>query len=535
MVDVVIENNGIINIFVNDLFVFSVLGIVGYVVNNGMVVIVDGVMGFGLIKQGDSINVEGMNGNNGNSSEVYYGDYMLLDVLKFNMVSVMLGSDEVGGSMNNFNGYVVGINVNGSVGKLKVNNVSMNGVEINMGFIVGMVDIIVSFDNVVEGSNLIDVDVIILMFVVWIVKGSIDVSGNVDVIMSKNVYIDVVIDVLVNDIVKVLDVGYINNELFISLNVGMIVELNSVLKQVSGSQVIMVFCEVCVLSNCFSMLVDVVLKVGNGLVFNVVVKGDLCVELGNNIEYDMLVLCKIIDLSESQMMSLEYGIVCFDGDGVQKVGDNGVIGGYSQFFGLKYQMLFDNGMNWNNVLCYDVYNFDSSCLIVFGNMNKMVDIDVKQQYLEFCSEGVKIFELSEGLKVMLYVGVKLCYILEGGYQECNVGDFNLNMNSGSEMVVDSIVGLKLDYVGKDGWSVSVMLEGGLNLSYVKSQCMVSLVGVGSQYFNVDDGQKGGGINSLISVGVKYSSKESLLNLDVYNWKEDGISDKGVMLNFKKMF
>ncbi|WP_409365629.1 hypothetical protein, partial [Escherichia coli] len=25
------------------------------------------------------------------------------------------------------------------------------------------------------------------------------------------------------------------------------------------------------------------------------------------------------------------------------------------------------------------------------------------------------------------------------------------------------------------------------------------------------------------------------NLDAYNWKEDGISDKGVMLNFKKTF
>ena len=101
------------------------------------------------------------------------------------------------------------------------------------------------------------------------------------------------------------------------------------------------------------------------------------------------------------------------------------------------------------------------------------------------------------------------------------------MNSGSETAVDSIVGLKLDYAGKDGWSASATLEGGPNLSYAKSQRTASL--------NVDDGQKGGGINSLTSVGVKYSSKESSLNLDAYNWKEDGISDKGVMLNFKKTF
>lgn len=49
-------------------------------------------------------------------------------------------------------------------------------------------------------------------------------------------------------------------------------------------------------------------------------------------------------------MSLEYGIARLDGDGAQKAGDNGVTGGYSQFFGLKHQMSFDNGMNWNNAL-----------------------------------------------------------------------------------------------------------------------------------------------------------------------------------------
>ncbi|EMV2403071.1 autotransporter domain-containing protein, partial [Escherichia coli] len=280
---------------------------------------------------------------------------------------------------------------------------------------------------------------------------------------------------------------------------------------------------------------DAAPKVGNGLAFNVVAKGDPRAELGNNTEYDMLALRKTIDLSESQTMSLEYGIARLDGDGAQKAGDNGVTGGYSQFFGLKHQMSFDNGMNWNNALRYDVHNLDSSRSIAFSNTNKTADTDVKQQYLEFRSEGAKTFEPSEGLKVTPYAGVKLRHTLEGGYKERNAGDFNLNMNSGSETAVDSIVGLKLDYAGKDGWSANATLEGGPNLSYAKSQRTASLAGAGSQHFNVDDGQKGGGINSLASVGVKYSSKESSLNLDAYNWKEDGISDKGVMLNFKKTF
>ncbi|EFC7971666.1 autotransporter domain-containing protein [Escherichia coli] len=487
--DAVIENNGTINIFANDSFAFSVLGTVGHVVNNGTVVIADGVTGSGLIKQGDSINVEGMNGNNGNSS----------------------------------------------AGKLKVNNASMNGVEINTGFTAGTADTTVSFDNVVEGSNLTDADAITSTSVVWTAKGSTDASGNVDVTMSKNAYTDVATDASVNDIAKALDAGYTNNELFTSLNVGTTAELNSALKQVSGSQATTVFREARVLSNRFSMLADAAPKVGNGLAFNVVAKGDPRAELGNNTEYDMLALRKTIDLSESQTMSLEYGIARLDGDGAQKAGDNGVTGGYSQFFGLKHQMSFDNGMNWNNALRYDVHNLDSSRSIAFGNTNKTADTDVKQQYLEFRSEGAKTFEPSEGLKVTPYAGVKLRHTLEGGYQERNAGDFNLNMNSGSETAVDSIVGLKLDYAGKDGWSASATLEGGPNLSYAKSQRTASLAGAGSQHFNVDDGQKGGGINSLTSVGVKYSSKESSLNLDAYNWKEDGISDKGVMLNFKKTF
>ncbi|HBJ1112837.1 TPA: autotransporter domain-containing protein [Escherichia coli] len=533
--DAVIENNGTINIYANDSFAFSVLGTQGHIVNNGTVVIADGVTGSGLIKQGDSVNVEGVNGNNGNNTEVHYTDYTLPEVPNTSSGGVTTGGDATGSGSNNLNGYVVGTNVDGSAGKLKVNNASMNGVGINTGFAAGTADTTVSFDNVVEGSNLTDADAITSTSVVWTAKGSTDASGNVDVTMSKNAYTDVATDASVNDVAKALDAGYTNNELYTSLNVGTTAELNSALKQVSGSQATTVFREARVLSNRFSMLADAAPKMGNGLAFNVVAKGDPRAELGNNTEYDMLALRKTVDLSESQSLSLEYGIARLDGDGAQKAGDNGVTGGYSQFFGLKHQMFFDNGMNWNNALRYDVHNLDSSRSVAYGDVSKTADTDVKQHYLEFRSEGAKTFEPREGLKITPYAGVKLRHTLEGGYQERNAGDFNLSMNSGSETAVDSIVGLKLDYAGKGGWSANATLEGGPNLSYSKSQRTASLAGAGSQHFNVDDGQKGGGINSLASVGVKYSSKESSLNLDAYHWKEDGISDKGVMLNFKKTF
>ncbi|MDI5676094.1 autotransporter adhesin BigA, partial [Salmonella enterica subsp. enterica serovar Anatum] len=152
--DAVIENNGTINIHANNSYAFSVAG-AGHVVNNGTVVIDDNVTGSGLIKQGDSVNVEGTNGNNGNSDEAHYADYTLPGTPVEPDGNMTSGSTTDGAS-NNLNGYVVGTNADGSAGKLKVSNASMNGVEINTGFTAGTADTTVSFDNVVEGSNLSD-------------------------------------------------------------------------------------------------------------------------------------------------------------------------------------------------------------------------------------------------------------------------------------------------------------------------------------------------------------------------------------------
>ncbi|MGG5840329.1 autotransporter domain-containing protein, partial [Huaxiibacter chinensis] len=131
--------------------------------------------------------------------------------------------------------------------------------------------------------------------------------------------------------------------------------------------------------------------------------------------------------------------------------------------------------------------------------------------------------------------VKFRHTLEDGYRERSAGDFNLTMNAGSETAVDSVAGLKLDYAGKNGWSASMTLEGGPNLSYSKSQRTASLQGAAGQQFSLDDGQKGGGVNGLATVGVTFSSNDTSMHLDAYQWKEDGISDKGLMLNLKKAF
>ncbi|ECG8598712.1 autotransporter domain-containing protein [Salmonella enterica subsp. salamae] len=433
--------------------------------------------------------------------------------------------------------YIVGTNADGSSGTLKANNLVIgDDVKVNTGFTSGTADTTVVVDNAFTGNNIQGAENITSTTVVWNAQGSMDSSGNVDVTMTKNAYADVATDSSVSDVAQALDAGYTNNELYTSLNVGTTAELNNALKQVSGSQATTVFREARILSNRFNMLADAAPQIKEGLAFNVVAKGDPRAELGNDTQYDMLALRQTLDLTASQNLTLEYGIARLDGDGSQKAGDNGLTGGYSQFFGLKHSMAFDEGLAWNNSLRYDVHNLDSSRSVAYGDVSKVADSDARQQYMEFRSEGAKTFSLMDDtLKVTPYAGVKFRHTMEGGYKERSAGDFNLSMNSGNETAVDSIVGLKLDYAGKDGWSATATLEGGPNLSYSKSQRTASLQGAAGQSFGVDDGQKGGGVNGLATIGVKYSSNDTALHLDAYQWKEDGISDKGFMLNVKKTF
>ncbi|ECG8606951.1 autotransporter domain-containing protein [Salmonella enterica subsp. salamae] len=534
--DAVIENNGTINIYASNSYAFSQLGSNGHIVNNGTVYIDDSVTGSGFIKQDDK-TIEG-SGEYGDGTEVHYVDFTAPTepTIDDGTATVTTGDTSTSSGTNDLSGYVVGTSADGSAGKLMVSNASLDGVEINTGFTAGTADTTVTFDNVVEGSNLSDAGAIQSTTVVWNAQGSTDSNGNVDVTMTKNAYADVATDSSVSDVAQALDAGYTNNELYTSLNVGTTAELNNALKQVSGSQATTVFREARILSNRFNMLADAAPQIKDGLAFNVVAKGDPRAELGNDTQYDMLALRQTLDLTASQNLTLEYGIARLDGDGSQKAGDNGLTGGYSQFFGLKHSMAFDDGLAWNNSLRYDVHNLDSSRSVAYGDVNKIADSDARQQYMEFRSEGAKTFSLmDDALKVTPYAGVKFRHTMEDGYKERSAGDFNLSMNSGNETAVDSIVGLKLDYAGKDGWSANMTLEGGPNLSYSKSQRTASLQGAAGQSFGVDDGQKGGGVNGLATIGVKYSSNDTALHLDAYQWKEDGISDKGFMLNVKKTF
>ncbi|MEG0204203.1 MAG: autotransporter domain-containing protein [Citrobacter sp.] len=522
--DAVIENNGAINIYAKDSYAFSRLGANGRIINNGTVLL-EGT-GSGLVKE-SGVTLEG-NGTGGNGTETHAASY----TLPVDPTSAVQSN----GLRSSINQYTIGTNASGTAGTLTADYIDLGDVDVDTGFTAGTAATTQTFNDVFVGQDIQGEQNIKSSSVVWSAQGQKDANGNVDVTMTKNAYTDVVSDSGVNSVAGALDAAYTNNELFSSLNLKTSADVTKAMKQISGSKAVNVSRDARRLSNRFDMLADAAPEMGNGLAFNLVAKGDKRAELGKDTQYDMMALRQKLGFGDNQSLTMEYGIARLDGKGNVSSGSNGITGGYSQFLGLEHAMpLGEEGLSWNNALRYDVHQLDSKRGINYGDVNKQALADSRQQYLELRTEGRKTFAVSEGLDVVPYAGLKLRHTLEDGYQERGAGDFNLNMNSSTETAVDSVVGMKLSYAGKDGWAATATLEGGPNLSYVSTGKKASLQGAAGQSFNVDDGQKGGSINSMAQVGVKYNAGNTSAGLDAFHWKEDSISDKGFMLNVKHNF
>ncbi|MEI9543193.1 hypothetical protein, partial [Citrobacter braakii] len=523
--DAVIENNGAINIYAKDSYAFSRLGANGRIINNGTVLL-EGT-GSGLVKE-SGVTVEG-SGTGGNGTETHAASWTL-------PTDPTVAPVQSKGLRSSVSQYTIGTSASGTAGTLTADYVDLGDVDVDTGFTAGTAATTQTFNDVFVGEDIQGEQNIKSASVVWSAQGQKDASGNVDVTMTKNAYTDVVTDSSVSGVAGALDTAYTNNELFSSLNLKTSADVTKAMKQISGNKAVNVSRDARRLSNRFDMLADAAPELGNGLSFNLVAKGDQRAELGKDTQYDMMALRQKLGFGDNQSLTMEYGIARLDGKGNVSSGSDGITGGYSQFLGLEHAMpLGEEGLSWNNALRYDVHQLDSKRGINYGDVNKQALADSRQQYLELRTEGRKTFTVSEGLDVVPYAGLKLRHTMEDGYQERGAGDFNLNMNSSTETAVDSVVGMKLSYAGKDGWAATATLEGGPNLSYVSTGKKASLQGAAGQSFNVDDGQKGGSINSMAQVGVKYNAGNTSAGLDAFHWKEDSISDKGFMLNIKHNF
>lgn len=510
----VLENNGTINIFANDSFAFSREGVGGRIINNGNVVIADGVTGSGIIKQPE-----------------------LASVIESGVHTDYTRPARPDGTVakNVIEGYTIGTTASGYAGRLQASNAVLKDVSVDTGFTAGSAARSVTFNDVVTGKNIEGAENIRSESVVWSAKSGLNDRGNVDVTLTKNNYADVAQDSGVASVANALDKAYTSNSLFTSLNLKSAHELSRALRQISGSQATSAFNDARILTSRFDRLSEEAQQLGNGLAFNVISRDDKRAEMGNNVRYDMFALKQSFALDDHQSVGLEYGMARLNGSGTRQAGDNGLTGGYSQFMGLKHTLNFGEDYSWMNSLRYDRHELKSSRSISYGNTSRVADANNSQQYMELRTEGSKHITLAEGLNLTPSLGLKMRHTVNGALHERGAGDFNLALSSSTETAVDSVVGLKLDYAGKDGWSASASLEGGPNLSFSKSQRTGSLQGAKGVRFNLDDGQQGGGLNGVAELGVNYSKDNKLMSVSAFQWQEDGIKDKGFMMNYNVSF
>ncbi|NWA40996.1 autotransporter domain-containing protein [Pseudomonas reactans] len=498
-------NQGTVNINANQSYVFDRNGTTtAHLVNTGTVNVRDGVTQWGLVR--------GENASVVDTTSVY---------------------------RSTIKNYTVGTKANGTAGTMNVSHANLKDVSVDTTFTEGTDAKTKTFDNVFTGKDIQGTQNVKSTSAVWNARAQTDTNGNVDVTMTKRSYQDVVKDSAgLQNMASKLENNYTNNALYNSLNLKTSADVESAMRQLSGANATSAFKEARVLSQRFNMLADNAIVMPSGFGFNLVDKNDKRAELGNDTRYDMMALSQSFDLSASQKMQMQYGIARLDGNGVngkQKAGDNGIIGGYSQFFGLNHSVDMGRGLTLTNALRYDVHQLESNRSIRYSGANQTAKSDNSQQYMEWRSGFSKGFDVAEGLSLTPSAGLKLRHTANNGYSERGAGDFNLTMDDSNETAVDALVGLKLKFATSNGWSVNALAEGGPNVSYKQSAQTASLQGAGNSRFMVDNDQKGGGINGVVSTGVSYGGEAGRLAFDAYQWKEDSVSDKGILMNYQYNF
>lgn len=435
--------------------------------------------------------------------------------------------------------YIIGTNADGTAGTFAAKDIVIgNKVMINSAFTAGSADTAVTFSDVFQARSISGEENITSSTVVWNASASKNAEGNVDVTMTKNEYADVVTDTSVSSVATALDKSYTNNALFSSLNVGSTASLNKALKQISGAQAKGVDRETRVLSQRFTMLAEnAPVTTAGGLSFNLVAKGDKRAEMDNKVTYDMLALRQTFDVGTGEL-SAAYGIARLSGKGGNdstRAGDNGLTGGYSQFYGLGYSLPVGGGYIWDNNLRYDRHQLDSRRSLSFEGVNASAASSGLYQSLEYRSEGKKQLTVADGLTVTPFAGMAMRHNATDGYQESGAGDFNLKVDRYSETTVDVVTGLRLNYAGQNGWGANATLEAGPNVGYSQSGRTASLQGMKGQSFRVDTDKERGGLNSRASVGANYRSGNVGFDMNAYQWKENGASDNGFVLNVSRSF
>lgn len=429
--------------------------------------------------------------------------------------------------------YTVGTQANGTAGTLYVDNASLNNVNIDTAFASGTSEKVVQINNAFVGKNISGENNIQSSSIVWSAQGNKNEQGNVDIVMKKNAYQNVISDASLSEAANKLEQAYTNNSLFNSLNLNSSKQVDQAIRQITGANTGKTMQQARILSQRFNRVAQNAVKSPTGLGFNAVDKNSQSAELGKHSRFEMMALTKSFDLNPEQNIELIYGIARLDSSTDSNTTE-GINGGYSQFLGLNYQANWLD-LEWNNSLRADIHQFDTQRNIRYGNVYHRAESSNKQTYYELKSTAGKTFALSDDLTVQPLVGLKMRYTHNDAINEYGADDWNLNINAGKESAIDAVIGAAFRFNMESGLKITGSVEGGPNLSYKQTARSASLKGAQGARFSLNNHEQGGTINGIAQIGLAYETDNSSFNLDSYHWQEDGIKDKGFMMNYRYEF
>ncbi|EPL4527102.1 autotransporter outer membrane beta-barrel domain-containing protein, partial [Enterobacter asburiae] len=274
----------------------------------------------------------------------------------------------------------------------------------------------------------------------------------------------------------------------------------------------------------------------SGLGFNLVSRNEHLSSLSNNTRYDMLALSQRFDIGLQDSLMVQYGIARLDGDGEGRgAGDNGIVGGYSQFLGLSHMTPVGETLRWQSSLRYDNHQVDARRTVSYGSTHKVAASQNTLQSLEMRSDLSRPVTLNSDVTLTPSLGMKMRHARDAGLKERGAGDFNLTLDGARETAVQAVAGVNLSWADASGWGASLNLEGGPDLSRTERQRKGSLQGAAGERFTVTGDKNAQGMNGMAQAGVSYDSGLQKLSLDAYQWKDGQVSDSGLELKLKVRF
>lgn len=428
------------------------------------------------------------------------------------------------------NNYTIGTTNAGQSGVLYTSNSTMENVNINTGFSEHSAAKSVTFEDVIVGNNLRGEENIRSTSVVWKAEGQKDAQGNIDVVMKKQAYDQVIGDTSLTRAAQSLEKGYTNNALYSSLNQTSSSGLDEAIRQISGQNIGLAQMQARTLDYRFNQLASSALKNPTGLGFNAVSRDSLQGELDQSSRYDMLALSQ--DFSAGiHRFTLSYGIARLDGE-TQNTSDS-ITGGYSQFVGLQHQQSFGE-WQWQNQFDASFHQLETTRHIRYAGVDYRADAHNEQQQFTLTSTVSKKLAWENGFDLQPFFGMRARYHHMNALREQNAGAWNLNLDARDKTVVDALAGIHLNWTLNNRFTLSSTVEGGPNLHNKENNGYASLASSPNIRFGQNT-QNSGDINSAIRVSANWTTQQTILAMNAYQWQEDGLKDKGLHFNFTYLF